>query len=49
MEYQIDYTEKAIKGLIHLRENEPKAYEKARKLITSLKLTQELALENLSN
>ena len=37
MAYLIDYTEKAIKGLIHLRENEPKAYEKARKLINELK------------
>ena len=26
MEYFIDYTEKAIKGLLRLRDSEPKAY-----------------------
>ena len=37
MEYHIDYTQKAIAGLIRLRDNEPKAYAKARRLIDELK------------
>lgn len=38
MEYFIDYTEKAIKGLLRLRDSEPKAYAKAQKLIEELRL-----------
>ena len=38
MEYSIDYTEKAIEGLIRLRDNEPKAYAKAQKLIEELRI-----------
>ena len=35
--YAIDYTEKAIENLIQLRDNEPKAYAKAQRLIEELK------------
>ena len=38
MEYHIDYTEKAVAGLIRLRDNEPKAYAKVRRLIEELKI-----------
>ena len=38
MEYFIDYTEKAIEGLRRLRDNEPKAYAKAQKLIEELRI-----------
>ncbi len=37
MIYHIDYTEKAIEGLIHLRDHEPKAYAKVQRLINELK------------
>ena len=37
MEYHIDYTDKAISGLLRLKSNEPKAYAKARRLIDELK------------
>ncbi|MBQ4186751.1 MAG: Txe/YoeB family addiction module toxin [Firmicutes bacterium] len=37
MIYHIDYTEKAIEGLIRLRDHEPKAYAKVQRLINELK------------
>ncbi len=37
MKYSIDYTDKAIDGLVRLRDNEPKAYAKAKRLIEELK------------
>ncbi len=37
MEYHIDYTDKAIAGLIRLRDSEPKAYAKAQHLIAELR------------
>ncbi len=37
MVYQIDYTDKAIEGLIRLRRSEPKAYAKVQRLIVELK------------
>ena len=37
MIYHIDYTEKAIEGLIRLRDHEPKAYAKVQRLIYELK------------
>ena len=37
MAYQIEYTDKAIAGLICLRDNEPKAYSKAKRLIAELR------------
>ena len=37
MKYSIDYTDKAIDGLVRLRDNEPKAYAKAKQLIEELK------------
>ena len=37
MKYSIDYTDKAIDGLVRLRESEPKAYAKAKQLIEELK------------
>lgn len=38
MEYHIDYTEKAIAGLTKLRDHDPKAFAKAKKLIEELKV-----------
>lgn len=37
MTYSVDYTDKAIEGLIRLRDSEPKAYAKAKRLIEELK------------
>ena len=37
MIYSVDYTDKAIEGLIRLRDSEPKAYAKAKRLIEELK------------
>lgn len=37
MAYHIDYTDKAVAGLIHLQASEPKAYAKARRLIDELR------------
>ena len=37
MTYSVDYTDKAIEGLIRLRDSEPKAYAKAKQLIEELK------------
>ena len=37
MIYHIDYTEKAMEGLIRLRDHEPKAYAKVQRLINELK------------
>ena len=37
MTYSVDYTDKAIEGLIRLRDSEPKAYTKAKRLIEELK------------
>jgi len=36
MAYYIDYTDKAIAGLKRLRQNDPKAFGKARRLIEEL-------------
>ncbi len=37
MTYSVDYTDKAIEGLVRLRDSEPKAYAKAKRLIEELK------------
>ncbi|MBR1402272.1 MAG: Txe/YoeB family addiction module toxin [Prevotella sp.] len=37
MTYHIDYTDKAVEGLIRLRESEPKAYAKVQRLIDELR------------